>query len=194
MMGEGPDYVKRKSIYNSSMTIGVKRGTVRLEPYDPAWVVAFEKEKSLLESAFGGRVLAIEHIGSTSVPGLTAKPIIDMVLAVDSFADLNYFSKRFQTLGYEYMPERMFSDRKFLPKGPPDNRTHHLNIVLKDDPEQWVKPIVFRNYLRNHDEDRDEYARIKIALAAKYAHDRAAYTSAKNDFILSILRKAASEF
>jgi len=147
----------------------------------------------MLQSTFGHKLLAIEHIGSTSVPGLTAKPIIDIVAAVDSFDDLAGFIEKLQAIGYEYMPERMFVDRKFFPKGLHTNRTHHLNLVLKDDLEQWAKPIAFRDYLRSHEEERAEYARLKLLLAAKYGDDREAYTKAKNDFIQSVLRQAFSE-
>lgn len=173
------------------MTIGLKRGTVELQPYDLQWAAEFEAEKSLLESTFADKIMGIEHIGSTSIPGLLAKPIIDIIMAVDSFERLDYFIQHLQPMGYEYMPERMFVDRKFFPKGPRSGRTHHLSIVLHNDTEQWVKPIAFRDYLRSNEAERDKYAQLKRSLAAKYAQDRAAYTSAKGDFIRVILDKVA---
>lgn len=172
------------------MPIGLKRGTVQLQPYDPGWAEEFTIEKAALKAAFGNKLVAIEHIGSTSVPGLAAKPVIDMVAAVDSFDNFTDFIAPLQAMGYEYMPERMFTDRKFFPKGPHSSRTHHLNLVLRNDPEQWVKPIAFRDYLRSHEQDRNEYASLKLAFAAAHAHDRAAYTKAKNSFIQAIFRKA----
>lgn len=172
------------------MTTGLKRGTVEIRPYDPDWADEFQKEKSALQASLGAKIIAIEHIGSTSVPGLAAKPIIDMVVAVDSFDILQDCIAPLQALGYEYMPERMFQDRKFFPKGPRSNRTHHLNLVLKNDVEQWVKPQAFRDYLRSHEAEKIEYARLKQSLAEKYSHNRETYTKAKSDFIQSILRKA----
>jgi len=96
--------------------IGLKRGTVKVVDYDPNWPQEFEAEKQRLIDTFGNEVLAIEHIGSTSIPGLAAKPIIDMVAAVKSFDDLQVFMEGLQKLGYEYIPERMFDNRKFFPK------------------------------------------------------------------------------
>lgn len=172
------------------MPIGLECGRVELEPYDSQWATVFQEEKRLLLAIFDDVILGIEHIGSTSIPGLAAKPIIDIVLALDSFDSLEYFIEKLPKLGYEYMPERMFKSRKFFPKGPHSNRTHHLSLVLKDDRDQWVKPIAFRNYLRAHDSARNDYARLKLLLAKKYANNREAYTASKNDFIQMILRKA----
>lgn len=174
------------------MSIGLKRGTVKVVDYDPNWQKEFEAEKQRLIETFGDRILAIEHIGSTSIPGLVAKPIIDIVIAVKSFDDLPYFINGLQKLDYEYMPERMFNDRKFFPKGSQENRTHHLNLVLQDDPEQWTKPIAFRDYLRTHEAERELYAKLKTKLAEQYANDRTTYTKLKDDFFQSIFSKALS--
>ncbi len=173
-------------------SIGLRRGTVKVVEYSPNWPKDFEAEKQRLIDAFGDKILTIEHIGSTSVPGLAAKPIIDMIAAVKSFDDLPEFVNRLQKLGYEYMPERMFNNRKFFPKGSQENRTHHLSLVLLGDPEQWIKPIAFRDYLRIHETERDEYANLKTTLANRYANDRATYTQLKDDFFRLIFGKALS--
>lgn len=165
------------------MSVGLERGTVQLQVYDPGWANEYEQERQRLLDVFGNKLIAIEHIGSTSVPGLSAKPIIDMIAAVDSFDDLKGFIEPLQKLGYEYMPQRMFDDRKFFPKGSRSNRTHHLNIVLKDDVDQWDSPLLFREYLRNHQDARDEYARLKSMLAEEYGDSREMYTKSKDDFI-----------
>lgn len=172
--------------------IGLKRGTVKVVAYNPNWPQEFEAEKRRLFDTFGDKILAIEHIGSTSIPRLAAKPIIDMVVAVKSFDDLPEFIDGLQKLGYEYMPERMFDNRKFFPKGSQENRTHHLNLVLQDNPEQWTKPIAFRDYLRTHDKEREQYAKLKTTLAKQHANDRATYTRLKDDFFQSIFKKALS--
>lgn len=175
------------------MSVGLERGTVQLQVYDPGWANEFEQERQRLLDVFGNRLIAIEHIGSTSVPGLSAKPIIDMIAAVDSFDDLKGFIEPLQKLGYEYMPRRMFDDRKFFPKGPQSNRTHHLNLVLKDDAYQWGPPLLFRDYLRSHEQARGQYTRLKISLAEKYGDNREMYTKAKDDFIQRALQAACKE-
>lgn len=175
------------------MSIGLQRGVVELQPHDTNWAVEFEREKQKLLDVLGDKIITIEHIGSTAVPGLPAKPIIDMVAAIHSFDELEDFIEPLQKLEYEYMPERMFANRKFFPKGPRSNRTHHLNLVLKDDPEQWRSPLLFRDYLREHATVRDEYAQLKTSLAAKYSDNREGYTKSKNDFIQRILQIASNE-
>jgi GrpB-like predicted nucleotidyltransferase (UPF0157 family) len=169
------------------MSIGLKRGTVQLRPYDPHWVVEFEKEKQKLLDVFGDKIIGIEHVGSTAVPGLPAKPLIDMIAAIHSFVELEDFIEPLEKLGYEYMPERMFKDRKFFPKGPRSNRKYHLNLVLENSPEQWLQPLLFRDYLRNHEDARNEYAQLKTSLAAKHSDNREAYTKSKSDFIQRII-------
>lgn len=181
-----------QAILDKIQPIGLKRGTVKVVDYNSNWPQEFEAEKQRLLETFGHKILAIEHIGSTSIPGLAAKPIIDIVATVKSFDDLPEFIDGLQKLGYEYMSERMFDNRKFFPKGSQDNRTHHLNLVLQDDPEQWTKPVAFRDYLRTHDRERKEYAKLKITLAQEYANDRATYTKLKDDFFQSIIDKALS--
>lgn len=168
---------------------GLKRGTVSIVGYQPAWAEAFKKERQQLQNALGDDVTDIEHIGSTSVPGLAAKPIIDMIAAVDSLSVYKQLIKPLSALGYEFMPERVFSDRVFFPKGPRENRTHHLSLVVKDS-EQWQKTIAFRDYLRNNAVARNKYQAFKSELATKYPNDRASYTKAKEHHIEQILSRA----
>lgn len=99
-------------------SIGLKRGTVRLAPYNPMWQELFEVEKITLLNHVGNYISEIEHIGSTSVPGLSAKPIIDMIAAVKDLSVYTQLIEPLTKLGYEFMPERVFSDRVFFPKGP----------------------------------------------------------------------------
>lgn len=174
------------------MTVGLRRGEVRLSSHDSNWASEFAKEKQGLLELFADKIIAIEHIGSTAVPGLAAKPIIDMVAAVHSFDELNEFIELLQKLDYEYMPERMFADRKFFPKGHRSHRTHHLNLVLEDDFTQWTSPILFRDYLKSHEDARNEYAQLKQRLATIYGDNREAYTKSKSGFIQRIVRLAAS--
>lgn len=168
--------------------IGLKRGTVSVVAYQPAWAEAFEKEKQQLQDALGNNVTDIEHIGSTSVPGLAAKPIIDMIAAVDGLSVYKQLIEPLTAIGYEFMPERVFTDRVFFPKGPRENRTHHLGLVVKDS-DQWKKTIAFRDYLRTNASARNKYQALKTELAAKYPNDRASYTIAKERLIEQLLRE-----
>jgi len=176
--------------YTTYMSLGLERGKTQVIPYEPAWRDAFLAEKSLLETGLGSTLITLEHVGSTAVPGLAAKPIIDMIGAVATFNDLGFAIQKLLPLGYEYLPQRMFASRKFFPKGPRKCRTHHLNLVIQDDQKQWHEIILFRDYLRDHAKTRDAYAALKMRLAQKYADDRAAYTAAKNEFIQRVLAAA----
>lgn len=129
------------------MSIGLKRGTVELVEHNPDWSILFEQEKQLLLETFGDRILAVEHIGSTAIPGIIAKPIIDINVAAESLDDIDDFIIKLQELGYEYIHERRYADRQFFPKGPSERRTHHLNLVELDSQTAWVNQLLFRDYL-----------------------------------------------
>ena len=165
--------------------VGLRRGTVKLVPYEPIWKELFEAEKDTLLNAIGDYVSDIEHIGSTSVPGLKAKPIIDMIAAVKDLSIYTQLIEPLAKLGYEFMPEREFDDRVFFPKGPQKNRTHHLSLVVENS-EGWTGPIAFRDYLRNNPHERQEYQLLKERLAEQFPNDRASYTEAKASFIKRI--------
>jgi GrpB-like predicted nucleotidyltransferase (UPF0157 family) len=129
----------------------------------------------------------IEHIGSTSVPGLSAKPIIDILVSVAHFGPVDPYIERLESLGYAYFPVLGNADRYAFGKGIP--HTHHLHIVEQDS-EAYLLPLAFRNYLRSHPEAAQQYETLKRALATRFQHDRAAYNQAKTDFIRSIEAKA----
>jgi len=173
--------------------LGLQRGTVRLEEYNPEWNDLFKEEKELLLQTFGDRIIAIEHIGSTAIPRLPAKPIIDINVAVPSLDDINDFITKLQELGYEYIPERRFSDRQFFPKGPSEKRTHHLNLVEITSETGWKNQLLFRDYLQRHIEVKNEYAKLKKELAEKYAGNRDEYTERKSKFVIEIISKAKND-
>lgn len=170
--------------------LGLKRGTVKLEEYNPKLVELFEQEKGLLQETFGNRIIAIEHIGSTAIPDIPAKPIIDINVAIKSLDDIDDFIKKLPELGYEYIPDRRFSDRQFFPKGPEENRTHHLNLTEIDSETAWHNKLLFRDYLRKNNEARDAYAKLKKELEKKYYNNREEYTEQKAKFIRNIINKA----
>jgi GrpB-like predicted nucleotidyltransferase (UPF0157 family) len=169
--------------------VGLKRGTVSLVAYQPEWANAFEKEKKQLQGVLGDYVSAIKHVGSTSVPALAAKPIIDIIAAVDNLSVYQQFIEPLTALGYEFMPERVFTDRVFFPKGPRENRTHYLSLVVRGS-DSWKKTIAFRDYLRKDESARSKYQAVKTELAVKYPNDRASYTKAKEQLIEQLLKEA----
>jgi len=173
------------------MKLGLKRGTVKLsESQYNQWRKEFKKEKAILLDKIGDNVSEIHHIGSTSIPGIMAKPIIDIMAVVDKLDDYKRLIKPLEEIGYHFMPDRVFEirDRVFFPKGPESNRTHHLSLVTKGS-EQYKNNLAFRDYMRTHKKARDEYQKLKQELAEKYTDDRESYTSSKEMFIEDILRE-----
>lgn len=171
--------------------IGVAQGTVRLEPYDPNWAAEFRDEKQRLQAIFGSDAI-IEHIGSTAIPGLLAKPLIDILVALPHLSDAKKYILALEQHGYSYMPERDKDDEVFMPKGPSKHRTHYLHMVELYG-ERYTNTLLFRDYLRRHPSALSEYATLKSDLATKYANDRYAYTDAKTQFVSAILEKAGHE-
>jgi GrpB-like predicted nucleotidyltransferase (UPF0157 family) len=168
------------------MKLGLKRGTVALEQYDPEWIRAFESEKVALEKLLGDNIFDIEHIGSTSIPGLTAKPIIDMLIGMKSMTDLPKLESILERAGYEYRPNGSDEFQALFVSGPEELRTHYLHFTEVGS-STWRDDLAFRDYLRTHPEARIEYENLKKGLAAKYKDDRVNYTASKEEFIKGIL-------
>ncbi len=140
-----------------------------------------------MEAALGERLLVIEHIGSTAVPELDAKPIIDLMLGLGSLEDGARCARMLGSLGYEHRGEAGVSGRIFLRTTSP--RACHLNMVVVGG-EFWESHLLFRDYLRTHPEIAGEYARPKHELAARFRDDREAYTKAKSGFVGSVVGRA----
>ncbi len=164
---------------------------IRILQYDSRWRRIYEEEKAKILGVVGHWVVAIEHIGSTAVPGLGAKPIIDIIAALGRLPDIENCIRPLQSIGYEYLGEYGMPGRHFLRKPPGDAtaRTHHLHIV-EDESDLWEKHILFRDYLRTHPEVAHKYYDLKKDFANKYGSNRDAYTEAKTSFIESVVRKA----
>ncbi|HYY41838.1 MAG TPA: GrpB family protein [Pyrinomonadaceae bacterium] len=166
--------------------LGLRRGTVRLVPYMTEWARLFASERQRLVVALGGLALAVEHVGSTAVPGLCAKPILDIGVAVRDDADAAACVGPLAGLGYEYLGARRGAGGHFFAKGADERRTHYVHVVAQAEPE-WAAYLRFRDHLRADTTARDEYARLKQDLAATHAADRACYTHQKAAFIQRIL-------
>ena len=155
--------------------------------YDPEWPERFEREAAAIRAVMNDEIVELEHIGSTSVPGLPAKPIIDLLLAVESFAPLDHYSALLEPLGYKHQPHVNDAERLFFWKGSP--RTYHLHLVEYATWEHQ-RHLLFRDYLRTHPEAAAEYAALKRELAQRYKHDRLAYTNSKGSFIEATVERA----
>ncbi|KEO82177.1 hypothetical protein EL26_16705 [Tumebacillus flagellatus] len=167
------------------------REKVEITPYDPAWPALYEAERESLLKELGGDVAAIEHIGSTSVPGLSAKPILDIQIGLSEMVPATVFEERLQRLGYRHQPGADDPNRRhFFRKGVP--RTHHVHILTMDSRE-YRRHLLFRDYLRSHPETVAEYEALKKDLAARHGHDRGAYTDGKTAFIEEIVERAQKE-
>lgn len=169
---------------------------VEIRPYDPAWPALFEAERSALEGALSGEpLIGIEHFGSTAIPGLAAKPIIDILIAATDLAAARAtFPARLAPLGYLFWADNPKTDRLFFVKGLPphgERRTHHVHVTQPDG-EPWIR-LAFRDYLRANPDAAAEYAALKTRLAAEYRTDREAYTEAKTDFVARIMALAEKE-
>jgi GrpB-like predicted nucleotidyltransferase (UPF0157 family) len=163
-----------------------------LAEYDPNWPAMFESESTLIAEAMGDDMLEIEHMGSTSVLGLRAKPIIDILLVVESFTSIDDYKRRLGPLGYQMYAHQDFDEAEhlFMWKGAP--RTHHLHIVEYATWEHY-RHLLFRDYLRQHPDVARQYEDVKLKLADAFVSNRPAYTKGKTAFIKSIVAFALEE-
>ena len=155
---------------------------VEIVQYDPSWPMRFTEEMEVLRRALAIWLAgAIEHIGSTAIPGLAAKPVIDIMAGVYALEESRPAIAAATELGYCYAPYQVESEHWFC-KPSPAFRTHHLHLIPVGTP-QWHRPIAFRDYLRAHSDVAVEYEALKHQLAREHRLDREAYTQAKRPFI-----------
>ncbi len=167
---------------------------VEVVAYDERWPQLFTAAERELRSALAPWLVDIEHIGSTAVPGLAAKPVIDIQVGVRSLEDSPHIVAAMESLGYEYVPELEdeLPERRYFRRWSGGRRTHQVHLVERSNTDWWERHLSFRDWLRTHDDDRDRYAALKRELAAAYRQDRGAYTGAKADFVGAIEDKARS--
>lgn len=164
---------------------------VRLCPYDPLWPSRFAAERLRLASLLPGVFVEVEHIGSTAVPGMPAKPIIDLLAGVETIDVAKSIAERICASGYTTSTEfnEALVDRRWFMRWADGHRTHHLHVVVQDG-SVWREHLAFRDALRSNTQFARRYAALKDQLAARHATDREAYTNAKAEFIRSTLRDA----
>jgi GrpB-like predicted nucleotidyltransferase (UPF0157 family) len=154
---------------------------VKLWPYDPQWSAQYEQARHAIAAVLVGLDVVIEHIGSTAVPGLAAKAIIDIDVAVRSREDVPIAIERLRRLGYIYQGDKGISGREaFI--WPPGARRHHLYVVVAGN-EPHTAHVRFRDHLRANPEVAARYAALKKELAVRHADDPLAYTEAKSEFV-----------
>jgi GrpB-like predicted nucleotidyltransferase (UPF0157 family) len=169
-------------------TIGLKRGIVKIVPHRTGWAILYNTEAEKLKHCLGDIAIDIQHVGSTAVPGLISKPIIDIAVAVTSRTDIAAVVKSLLAIGYIDRGDQGASGGYLLVKeSEPKVRIFHIHIVEKAD-VQWRNYIIFRDCLRRNVKTRAEYAKLKKTLAEKFPAGREAYTSGKEQFIRDVLK------
>ena len=175
----------------------LKKDHVNIVAYNSEWpMIASIEIKKLREVLSSSKIIDIQHVGSTATPGISAKPIVDIQIAVNSLEEMKVIAiPALQKLGYEYWYENPDPERMFFVKGMPpfgDNRTHHVHI-FEQTSKHWRRKINFRDYLIAHPEIAKEYQKLKNKLAEEYTYDREAYTNAKGEFVNKILELAKNQ-
>ena len=164
---------------------------VYLLPHDPRWSAGFARESAAVAEAMGDAFSAIHHIGSTAIPGISAKPVIDMLAVVRNVEALEARSPQVEALGYEVMGEFGIPGRRYFRKDDaPGNRTHQIHAFAAGSP-QIARHIAFRDFLRAHSGYAEEYGALKQRLAAQFPSDISAYTDGKDEFIARVDALAA---
>jgi GrpB-like predicted nucleotidyltransferase (UPF0157 family) len=176
--------------YMSAVTVGPRRrvdGPIVLADYDPAWPILYEREAARIRDALGDRVLLLEHVGSTSVPGLPAKPIVDIVLAVADSADEGAYVPPMEAAGYSVRIREPDWHEHRVFKGPDTDINLHTFTV--GSPE-IVRMLAFRDRLRTNADERDMYLRTKRELAARHWTYVQDYADAKGEVVEAIIARA----
>ena len=159
---------------------------MRIVPYDPAWLDRFETERVRLNRAIGKWITGgIHHVGSTAVPGLAAKPVVDILAGVADLPSSRSSFEELAELDYRYAPYRA-DEMHWFCKPDPSRRTHHLHLVPTGSP-RYQAELSFRDALRSSSDLASEYASLKKRLAVEHRDDRELYTAAKQDFIVQVL-------
>lgn len=175
------------------MSLGLQRGKVQLVPYDPEWAKFYAVEEESLKELLGKKCLGVEHIGSTAIPGMEAKPILDLMVAVEAIDDYDWYTDRLKQLGYEFRRDNRSDQEHILyVKGPEENRTHYLKLTTPNS-DFWREHVLFRDYLINHAERAAEYQHLKQELLSQHAEDRTLYTEGKANFIKETIKLAEKE-
>jgi len=166
----------------------VKR-TIEVAPYDPGWVREFEREAAQWRDVLGDEIVAVHHVGSTAIPGLAAKPIIDLLVVVRNIERVDDLDAEMTARGYLPRGEYGIPGRRYFIKGTEIHRTHHIHVFGIGNPD-IPRHLEFRDYVIAHSEVAREYGRLKEELAAAHPHDIDAYIAGKDGFIKDVQARA----
>ncbi|MCB9805823.1 GrpB family protein [Candidatus Nomurabacteria bacterium] len=167
-------------------SLGLEEGVVRLVPHDNSWPDLFELEKKKIQEKIREYILAIEHCGSTAIPNIPSKPIMNICIKVDNLEKVFDLKDELFSIGYLHKPESNFGDHELFFKKENRKVTHHLHFMSADG-DNWQKATLFRKYLLENPEMAQVYGELKTNLANRFPNDRKAYGEGKNEFINKVL-------
>ncbi len=167
---------------------------VQVVPYDPSWPSRYRREAALLREALGDCLVEIHHIGSTSVPGLAAKPILDLMPVVETLSAADRCREGFEALGYTWLGAYGISGRRYLRRGYGPSETVHLHIFSPENAADIARHLAVREYLTSHPEEAAAYAAKKTAVAAAVSGDWDAYCDGKEAFVRELEQRALAWF
>ena len=173
--------------------MALKRGIVELEDFSLEWAKEYEAEEKLLKKVLGNRIVEIHHVGSTSIKGLKAKPVIDILVVLNSLEEINEVEELLKEYDYSNRGQQGVSDRYFFAKGPEDARTHYIHFV-EPKSNTYYNLVLFKRYLLEHEEYIKKYCDLKQELAEKYPDERKKYTAGKSEFITNVVKLARDEY
>lgn len=172
------------------MNLGLKIETVRLVPHDESWKEIFLVEKTELEKVLGEKILGIEHVGSTAITGIKAKPVLDLMVGVKTLGKPEEYTSDLQKLGYIFHKDSRVDQQHILfVKGAEESRTHYLKVTAFGS-DFWEEHVVFRDFLIQHPEYARQYEELKLKLLEEHKGTRIPYTKGKDSFIRNILKLA----
>lgn len=161
---------------------------VEVVPYNHQWPQMYKDEANKIKTIMNEIMVQIHHIGSTSIPGMSAKPVIDILVEVRSIEKVDLFNQAMMELGYDPKGENGIPNRRYFSKGG-DNRTHHVHIFQKGNPE-IMRHLLFRDYLIAHPEDATLYGELKQSLAQHFSEDIEQYIQGKDGLVKELDEKA----
>ncbi len=168
-------------------SLGLESGVVRLVQYDARWPALFLAEQQRIHDHCRELALRLEHVGGTSIPGMCAKPVLDIAAGRPRGVGIDDYVAALRRAGYEHRGERGVPGRQYFRRGEP--RAYHLHLVEEDGP-LWRDFLAFRDHLRTHAETAQQFAKVKCLLAARFSRDREGYMDAKSPHVEEILRLA----
>jgi len=167
--------------------------TLVVVPYDPNWKTEFERIRDYLMEQIGDLVLEIKHVGSTSIPGLCAKPIIDIVAVMVSYDVFPAIVARLEKVGFKHNGDQGIKEREVFKRLIPDDFMDYHFYVCPKDSEESRRQDIFRNALLNNMDIAEEYGKLKMQLIEEVNGDRVLYTDSKTDFIIGVIDNAIKE-